>query len=188
MNPRHQRAAYLTRRQFFSKTAVGIGGAALGSLLTRDGFGAISASVGPGNARVGGLDGLPHFAPKAKHVIYLLQNGAPPHLDTFDYKPEMEKWRGTGNPGIRARRQAILHDDAGAKVTSLVLPHFIVNFKQFGNSGAWVCDFLPHTAEIVDDLCFVKSMHTDAVNHAPGDFLFSHRCRATRPAEHGRVG
>ena len=89
MSPQTERAAFLTRRQFFSKSAVGIGTAALASLLDRD---LLAGSI------TGGLSGLPHFAPKAKRVIYLLQNGAPPHLDTFDWKPGMEKFRGQEIP------------------------------------------------------------------------------------------
>src|ERR1043165_3815577 len=96
MNPQRQRAAYLTRRQFFAKSATGLGSAALALLLAQDGFAALIGGASP--PRVGGLDGLPHFAPKAKHVIYLLQNGGPPHLDTFDYKPDMEKFRGQEIP------------------------------------------------------------------------------------------
>ena len=100
MSPPLQRAAYLTRRQFFSRTATGIGTVALADLLTRDGLGAaafpasgsdvVKAAAAHG---AGGLPGLPHFAPKARHVIYLLQNGGPPHLDMFDYKPQMEQFR-----------------------------------------------------------------------------------------------
>src|SRR5690349_17506182 len=95
MNPSTERAAYLTRRQFFAKSAQGLGTAALASLLTQDGFAALTGANAP---RVGGLDGLPHFPAKAKRVIYLLQNGAPPHLDMFDYKPDMEKFRGQEIP------------------------------------------------------------------------------------------
>src|SRR4051794_29542017 len=92
MTPQEARSAYLTRRQFFSKTATGIGGMALASLLDPRLFAA------PDHQRVGGLDGVPHFPPKAKNVIYLLQNGGPPHLDMFDYKPGMEKLRGQEMP------------------------------------------------------------------------------------------
>ena len=94
MTPQQARAAHLTRRQFFSKSAVGIGGAALASLMEQD----MQAATSGLPAGIHGLEGLPHFAPKAKRVIYLLQNGAPPHLDTFDWKPEMEKFRGQEIP------------------------------------------------------------------------------------------
>jgi hypothetical protein len=166
MTPPQQRAAYLTRRQFFSKSATGIGAAALATLLTRDGF----AVKLPMATNRGGLHGLPHFAPKAKRVIYLLQNGAPPHIDLFDWKPGMEKFRGQELPA------SILGDKRFSTMTSgqkqkLVLPAF-TGFKQHGNCGAWVCDFMPHTASVVDDLCFIKSMHTAAVNHAPAIAFF----------------
>lgn len=153
MNP----AAAVNRRHFFSTTATGIGTAALASLLTRDGHAA------------GGLAGLPHHPPKAKRVIYLFMNGAPPHIDTFDYKPEMEKHRGEEIPESIHKGQRLSTMTQNQK--KLVLPA-LPGFKQHGNSGAWVCDYLPHTAGIVDDLCFVKSMHSSAVNHAPAITFF----------------
>ena len=162
MSPQTERAAWLTRRQFFSKTAVGIGTAALASLLDRD-----LCAVGPGTH---GLAGLPHFAPNAKRVIYLLQNGAPPHLDTFDWKPGMEKFCGQELPASVLAGKRFSTMTQGQK-QKLVLPP-ITGFKQYGNSGAWVGDYLPHTAGIVDDLCFIKSMHTEAVNHAPAISFF----------------
>jgi hypothetical protein len=168
MNLQAARAAYLTRRQFFSKSATGIGTAALASLLAKTGLASVPGTAG--KPRVGGLGHLPHHAPKAKHVIYLLQNGAPPHLDTFDYKPQMEPWRGKEIP------PSILGDKRFSTMTAnvkqkLVLPPF-TGFKQHGKSGMWVCDFMPHTAGIVDELCFVKSLHTGAVNHAPAICFF----------------
>ena len=163
MTPQLERAAYLTRRQFFSKTAGGIGVAALASLLERD-------ALGGEIKRTGGLPDLPHFAPKAKHVIYLLQNGAPPHVDLFDWKPQMEAWRGKDLPEsvLAGKRFSTMTSGQKAK---LVLPAF-APFKQYGQSGATVCDFMPHTAGIVDDLCFIKSMHTEAVNHSPAITFF----------------
>ncbi len=165
MEPKLQRAAYLTRRQFFSKSAVGLGGAALASLLNPDLIGGLASGK-----QVGGIDGLPHFAPKAKRVIYLFQNGAPPHLDMFDYKPGMEKMRGQEMPESILGGKRFSTMTQGQK-SKLVLPPYPA-FKQHGNSGAWVCDFLPKTAEIVDDLCFVRSMTTTAVNHAPAITYF----------------
>src|SRR3954462_2910485 len=90
MSPAQARALYLTRRQFFSKSAIGLGGVALASLLNRDLLAA--------GTRIGGLEGIPHFAPKAKRVIYLLQNGGAPHLETFDWKPGLEKYGGQEMP------------------------------------------------------------------------------------------
>jgi len=164
MSSPQERAAYLTRRQFFSKSAVGLGGAALSSLLNPELF------AGTAPQRYGGLAGLPHFAPKAKRVIYLLQNGGPPHLDTFDYKPGMEKLRGQAMPESILGGKRFSTMTSGQK-SKLVLPPF-TGFQQHGKSGAWVCDFLPRTAAIADDLCFIKSMTTTAVNHAPAITYF----------------
>ena len=158
-------AALMTRRQLFSRSAVGLGSAALASLMQPD----LQAGEPAAGARFGGLPELPHHAPKAKHVIYLLMNGAPPHVDMFDYKPELEKWRGKEIPESVHQNQRVSTMTQGAK--KLAFPAF-TGFKQYGQSGAWVCDFLPHTAAITDDLCFVKSMHTNAVNHAPGITFF----------------
>lgn len=166
-NPRkiEPSAAHVTRRQLFGQTATGLGVAALATLLGPD---ASAADVA--GARVGGLPGLPHFAPRAKHVIYLLQNGAPPHLDMFDYKPQMEKFRGQELPESVHQNQKLSTMTSGQK-SRAVLPPF-TGFKQHGKCGAWVCDFLPHTASIVDDVCFIKSMHTTQVNHAPAITFF----------------
>jgi hypothetical protein len=164
MTPEQDRAAFLTRRQFFGRNAIGLGSAALGSLLGRD------LAAAEGKKQVGGLPGFPNFAPKAKHVIYLLQNGAPPHVDTFDYRPEMEKFRGQELPESIHKNQRLSTMTSGQK-QKLVLPAF-TGFKQYGECGAWVCDFLPHTATIVDDVTFIKSMHTTQVNHAPAITFF----------------
>src|SRR5688572_8594058 len=94
MNPIQERQALLTRRQLFGRSAAGIGTAALATLLGQD-WCAPAAEAG---RRIGGLTGVPHFAPKAKRVIYMLQNGAPSHVDLFDYKPKMEEWRGKEIP------------------------------------------------------------------------------------------
>jgi uncharacterized protein DUF1501 len=168
MNPREERSAYLTRRQFFSRSVLGLGTVALSTLLNRDAFGALAGGAA-NPTRAGGLPDVPHFAPKAKRVIYMLQNGAPPHLDTFDFKPGLQKLFGTEIPESVHRNQRVSTMTQGAK--KLVLPPF-TGFKQYGQSGAWVCDFLPHTASIVDDICIVKSMHTEAVNHAPAITFF----------------
>src|ERR1700728_4825200 len=141
MTPQQERVAYLTRREFFSKSATGIGVAALASLLDQNAFGALASGASGASVRRGhGLPDLPHFPPKAKRVIYLLQNGAPPHIDTFDWKPDMEKFRGQEIP------PSILGDKRFSTMTQgvkkkLVLPAF-TGFKQYGRSGAWLCDFL----------------------------------------------
>jgi hypothetical protein len=165
MDANSQSPAQMTRRALFGNCALGLGGAALASLLAGD---APAQAAAP--QRFGGLSGLPHHVPRAKHVIYLLQNGGPPHLDTFDYKPQMEQFRGQDLPESVHKNQRLSTMTAGQKA-KLVLPAF-TGFRQHGNSGAWVCDFLPHLASVADELCFIKSMHTTQVNHAPAITFF----------------
>ncbi len=176
VNPLHQHAAHLTRRQLFGRTAVGVGAAALGTLLNKS----LPAAVGqPTNH--GGLPGLPHFAPKAKRVIYLFQNGAPTHVDLFDYKPKLAEWHGKQIPDsvVGGKRFSTM---TGGQTLRPVLKE-ITQFRQHGESGAWVSSFLPKTAAISDDLCFIRSMHTEAVNHAPAiTFLLTGSEMAGRPS------
>ncbi|QDT33598.1 DUF1501 domain-containing protein [Thalassoglobus polymorphus] len=164
MDPLYQNRLHVTRREFFGKSATGIGTVALASLLNRDGFGDA--------APLGGLPSLPHLAPKAKRVIYLFQNGGPTHVDLFDYKPKLKDLHGQPLPNgyAEGKRFSTMTGEADGKL--MLAP--VEPFKQRGESGAWVSDFLPHTAQIADKLCFVKSMQTDAVNHAPAiQFLLS---------------
>ena len=151
MDPLLEHQRLLTRRQFFERTATGIGSAALASLLSRDGF---TQNVAP------------HFAPKAKRVIYLFMDGAPTHVDLFDYKPKLQAMHGTVIPDeyLAGKRFSTMTGNAKGK---LVLGP-VEPFKQHGQSGAWVSNFLPYTASIADELCFIKSMKTEAINHAPG--------------------
>lgn len=154
----HRAQHHLTRRSLFGRTSLGLGSLALSNLLAPSSY-----------AHPPFPDSLPHFPPKAKRVIYLLMNGAPPHIDMFDYKPELERWRGKEIPESIHQNQRVSTMTQGA--TKLVLPAF-TGFRRYGESGQWVCDFLPHTAKIVDDLCFIKSLHTSAVNHAPAITYF----------------
>ncbi len=156
MDPREEQRLLVSRRAFLGRGALGLGTAALAGLLGREGLAAMPAA---------GLAG-PHLAPRAKRVIYLFQNGAPTHVDLFDYKPRLAQLHGQTVPDeyIAGRRFSTMTGKAdGKKLLGPVEP-----FRQHGRSGAWVSRFLPHTAQIVDELCFVKSLHTDAVNHAPG--------------------
>ena len=156
----------VNRRHFFGRSATGIGTAALASLLQADGIQADETAPATSSP------GLPHFAPKAKRVIYLFQNGAPTHVDLFDYKPKLTELHGTPVPEeyLGGRRFSTMTGNPQGK---LMLAN-VEPFHQHGNSGAWVSNFMPHTAGIVDDLCFIKSLHTDAVNHAPAiSFLLS---------------
>src|SRR6516162_4201375 len=163
MNPLRENQALLTRRQLFGRSALGLGIPALATLLHQDGR-------GDEPRRIGGLPSLPHFAPKAKRVIYLLQNGAPTHVDLYDYKPMLTQRRGQQIPEsiLRGRRFSTMTSGQTAKPA---LPN-ITRFARHGKSGALVCDFLPNIAGIADELCFIKSMHTTQVNHAPAITFF----------------
>jgi hypothetical protein len=163
MNPLTEYRRHITRREFFGRAVCGLGTAALASLLGRDGLAAQPS--GTGDKRFGGMPGLPHIAPKAKRVIYLFMNGAPTHVELFDYKPKLAQMHGQPTPDeyLGTKRFSTMTGDPKGKV--LLAP--LEPFKQRGQSGAWVSELLPHTAAIADDLCFIKSMHTEAVNHAP---------------------
>ena len=156
MNPLDEAKRQFTLREFFGKAATGIGGMALASLLDPGLFAS--------KANAPAISSLPHFAPKAKRVIYLLQNGAPSHVDLFDYKPKLFEMHGQPvPPSIFGERRFSSMTNTKEK---LLLPN-ITEYKQYGKSGKWMGNFMPKTSEIVDDLCFIKSMHTTSVNHAP---------------------
>ncbi len=158
MDPVTQHNALLTRRHFFGRSSAGIGSAALASLL------------GGGAAAAPGASGLPHFAPRAKRVIYLFMNGAPTHVDLFDYKPKLKELHGKPVPQeyVGGKRfSTMTGNPKGKLMLSPVEP-----FHRRGQSGAWVSDFMPHTAGVADDLCFIKSMFTEQVNHSPAVTFF----------------
>jgi len=144
-----------TRRYFFHRSAVGIGAAALASLATHDHQVAAVAPLGPSQVHV----------PTAKRVIYLFQSGAPSQLDLFDYKPQLDKLRNTELPDSIRQGQRLTGMTA-TQASFPVVPS-LFGFKQYGQSGAWVSELLPHCSGVVDDLCFVKSMFTEAINHDP---------------------
>src|SRR5262245_50982140 len=150
----------LTRRQLFGRAAAGIGTVALASLLNDQLF----AADGPPPSRASGLP-APHFAPKAKRVIYLFMSGGPSHIDLFDYKPKLRDYHGQELPGSVRMGQRVTGMTAGQKSFPCVAPMF--QFARHGRCGAWVSELLPHTAGIVDDLAVVKSLHTEAINHDP---------------------
>lgn len=150
----------LTRRQLFGKAAVGIGTAALASLLGETAVAAASSA----NRTGGVLDSL-HFAPKAKRVIYLHMAGGPSHIDLFDYKPKLAEYNTTELPASVRMGQRITGMTSGQK--SFPCAASIFKFAQHGKCGAWVSELLPHTASVVDDLCIVKSVNTEAINHDP---------------------
>jgi hypothetical protein len=155
----------MDRRQFFGRFALGLGGAALFNLLNQN----VRATSPTSNPFKGILD-APHFAPKAKRIIYLFMSGGPSQHDLFDYKPLLNKMNGEDLPeSVRM----------GQRLTGMTgfQAHFplagsIFKFAQHGKSGAWMSDLMPQTAKIADDLCFIKSMHTEAINHDPAITFF----------------
>ncbi len=161
MNPLPNHHLHLTRRQFFGKTSVGIGTAALASLLNPDLF----AEPGAKPARVPGVLEDPHFAPKAKRVIYLFMSGGPSHIDLFDYKPKLKELHGTELPAEIRMGQRITGMTAGQK--SFPCASSLFKFAQHGQCGSWVSELLPQTATIVDDIAIVNSLNTEAINHDP---------------------
>ena len=146
----------MTRRQFFSRGATGIGAAALASLLHP----ALLAGE-----PAGAVLGRPHFAPKAKRVIYLFMHGGPSQLDLFDHKPGLRALHGQELPASVRGSQRLTGMTSGQK--TLPVTSSLFNFARHGQSGAWVSELLPHTAGIVDELCFIRSLYTEAINHDP---------------------
>lgn len=177
MNPITHRQLLINRRQFFGKSAIGIGTAALASLLSKDLLGAEIISP---RASSTGLPGFPNFAPRAKRVIYIMQSGGPPHVDMFDYKPQMAKYKGQELPPSVQMGQRLSTMTQGQK--QLVLPG-ITGWNQYGKNGTYISDYIPHIGSIVDDICLIKSMHTTQVNHAPAvTFFFTGGEMPGRPA------
>lgn len=156
----HNQNLNYTRRDFLTKTSLGLGGLALSSLL--DPLNLNASTLGNSGS---GVLGQPHFTPKVKRIIYLFQSGAPSQLDLFDYKPLLIKMNGDELPESIRQGQRLTGMTAGQ--TSFPLAGTIFDFKQRGNNGAWVSDLMPHTAKITDELCFVRSMYTEAINHDP---------------------
>ena len=170
MDPRPEMGLLLTRRHFFGLGSSGIGTAALATLLNRD-LGAAVLGRSPSSAdRSRGLPGYPHFAPTAKRVIYLFQSGAPSQMELFDYKPGLQDLRGTELPDSIRKGQRLT--GMTATQSSFPVAPTLFKFGQHGQSGAWVSELMPHTAGIVDDISFVKSMHTEAINHDPAVTFF----------------
>ncbi len=158
------------RRHFFKECGVGLGKIALASLLT-DALSSAGASA-QGHQAAGVANMLapkkPHFPAKAKRVIYLFMAGAPSQLDLFDFKPDLVKYEGKPIPPsvIGGQRYAFIRSDA-----AVLGPRF--KFAKYGKCGAELSEMLPHLAEVVDDLCLIKSVHTDQFNHAPAQILLN---------------
>ncbi|MCH2612431.1 MAG: DUF1501 domain-containing protein, partial [Pirellulales bacterium] len=157
MNPLREYELVETRRHFFSRSATGIGTAALASLMNPNLF----AEQQKQKAVEAGL----HFAPKAKRVIYLFMSGAPSQLDTWDYKPKMKDWYDKDLPDSVRNGQRITTMTSGQK--RFPIAPSIFKFNQHGEHGAWVSEILPHTAGVIDDLAVIKTINTEAINHDP---------------------
>ena len=161
----HPLQAYVqaeTRRHFFGRTGLGLGAAALTSLLQERGSGSDSAG---GSQRIGGLEGVPHFAPRAKRAIYLFMAGAPCQMDMLDYKPKVDGMFDQDLPESVRMGQRLTTMTSGQERFPLAPSKF--SFQQYGDSGAWVSELLPYTASMVDDLAIVRSLYTEAINHDP---------------------
>jgi hypothetical protein len=152
-----------TRRQFFTRGANAVGMAALASLLGND-----SPAFGATNSALpGGFAGhmAPHFAPKAKRVIYLHMVGGPSQMDLFDYKPQMQEYYDKDLPESIRNGQRLTTMTSGQKRFPIAPSKF--KFAQYGQNGMWISELLPNLAKHADDLCFIRSMHTEAINHEP---------------------
>src|SRR3954449_11390094 len=159
MDPISESILVETRRHLLARGARGLGSLALSTLLARH------AAAATEKKAVGGLPGLPHFPPKAKRAIYLHMLGAPPQMETFDYKPGMEKWFDKDLPDSIRQGQRLTTMTSGQ--TRFPVAPSIFKFAQHGQCGTWVSELLPYTAKMVDDIAVVRSMNTDAINHDP---------------------
>jgi hypothetical protein len=162
MHPSLEQQLLLSRRQFFGSSGLRMGGIALAMMAGR----ALAADAQPAAPRMHPtLSGLPHFAPKAKAIIYLHMNGGPAQLDTWDYKPQLAEFFDKDLPDSIRNNQRITTMTSG-QARFPVAPSMF-KFAQHGNCGRWVSELLPHTAKFVDDLALVKTVHTNAINHDP---------------------
>jgi hypothetical protein len=172
MHPRLERLRHMTRRHFFRESGVGLGAIALSTLLAKDAPADVGRAEDPLAPR------KPHFAPKATRVIYLHLTGSPPHLDLFDYKPELVKHDGKPCPDAFLKGKRFAFTSGTPKL--LGTPR---KFAQYGQGGTWMSDAIPHLQTVADDLCVIRSMHTDQFNHAPAELLlYTGSPRTGRPS------
>jgi hypothetical protein len=164
-------SALQTRRHFFGRLSGGLGTVALASLLHPK---LLAGETG------GGRLGF-HFAPRAKRVIWLFMSGGPSHIDLFDYKPKLREYHGQDLPGSVRMGQRLTGMTSGQSKFPCVAPMF--SFRQHGRSGAWLSELLPHLGQSADDLCFIKSMNTEAINHDPAvTYIQTGHQQAGRPS------
>lgn len=179
----------MNRRNFLTKTTMGLGAIALGSLLNAD---KAFAVVNNGTLDTSSADrllksfnnsrlGLPHHLPKAKRIVYLFQSGGPSQFEMWDYKPKLKNLFGQDLPDSVRQGQRLT--GMSAEQTSFPMAPSIFDFKQYGKSGTWASEILPYTSEVVDELCFIKSMQTDQINHDPAiTFMQTGNQLAGRPS------
>jgi hypothetical protein len=167
VNPLRARSLLMTRRQFLGRSSTGLGTLALASLLDRGHF-AAGSTVEPDHGA--GISGFPNFAPRANRVIYLFQSGAPSQMDLFDPKPQLERLQGTDLPDSIRKGQRLTGMTSRQDRFPVAASRF--RFARRGQSGATISELLPHTARVADSLCFIKSMHTEAINHDPAVTFF----------------
>lgn len=164
------------RRTFLKRTG-GVGLAALMGILAREGY----ASTGDDKKRYGGLDGVPHFAPKANRVIYLFQSGAPSQLELYDYKPKLAERNGQDLPSSIRMGQRLTGMTSG-QAKFPVAPG-VFKFEKHGQAGIELSELLPNIGSVADEICLIRSMYTDAINHDPAvTFLQTGNQIAGRPS------
>ena len=167
MDPLIQLQDSINRRTFL-KGGAGLGLTALFTLMGGEAFGL--DGFGNQRKRIGGLKDLPHFAPKAKRVIYLFQSGAPSQMDLFDPKPQLDKFRGEDLPESIRNGQRLTGMTSGQK--SFPVAPTIFKFNKYGESGIELTELMPHLGGVIDELCFIRSMNTEAINHDPAVTFF----------------
>ncbi len=162
----------LDRRQFLTKTSLGLGSLALGTLLGDTLFGQPGSPVQSASAdfEQSILQALPHFAPKAKRIVYLFMAGGPSQFETFDYKPKLAGLFGQGLPDSVRKGQRLTGMSASQSVLPMVPS--IYKFSKHGQTQTWVSELLPHTASVIDELCVIKSLYSEAINHDPAITFF----------------
>jgi len=156
----------IDRRNFLTKTSLGLGAMALSSL-----FGGNRLMANNPLSNGGGLQGLPHFSPKVKRVVYLFMSGGPSQLDMWDYKPQLEKMHGQNLPDSVRKGQRLTGMSAGQSAIPVTASPY--KFAQHGKNKTWVSELMPHTAKVVDDLCIIKTLFTEQINHDPAITFFN---------------
>ena len=180
----------LDRRHFLTKTSLGLGALAVGSLIRQSAAVWLLRPKPPmslaGDTQEAMLKALPHFAPKAKRVVYLFMSGGPSQFETFDYKPKLASMFAQPLPDSVRKGQRLT--GMSANQSSLPIAPSVYNFSQYGQSSTWVSELLPYTAQVVDDLCIIKSLYTEQINHDPAITFFQTGNQLSGAAQHWLLG